>query len=104
MLTELSSWILLQFTDQKKRSSEAHGFQTHLLEAVVLITVGTVPAVPVAIGHHCVLVAKPAIHVGMDGLLSAIVCGKRNLKCIHICQTNRYVTVKSFCDSEVQCY
>lgn len=63
------------------------GFLTHLLEAVILITVWTVPAVPVAIGHHGVLVAKPAIHVGMDGLLSASVHEKRNLRCVQICQT-----------------
>lgn len=65
------------------------GFPTHLLEAVVLVTVWTVPAVPVAIGHHSVLVAKPAIHVGMDGLLSAIVHGKHTLRSDPIRQTGK---------------
>lgn len=45
-------------------------FMTHLLEAIVLITVRTVPAVPVPIRHHCVLITEPAVHIGMDGLLS----------------------------------
>lgn len=35
--------------------------QPHLLEAVVLLAVGTVPAVPVPIGHQRVLVAEPAV-------------------------------------------
>lgn len=45
-------------------------FKTHLLEAIILIAVGTVPAVPVPIGHHCVLITEPAVHICMDGLLS----------------------------------
>lgn len=50
---------------------------THLLKTVVLFTVGTVPAVPVPIGHHCILVTKPAVHICMSGLLSV---GKKKTK------------------------
>lgn len=40
-----------------------------LLEAVVLLAVGAVPAVSVPVGHHRVLVAEPAVHCHMCGLL-----------------------------------
>lgn len=40
----------------------------HLLEAVVLLTVGTVPAVAVPVGHYCVLVAEPAVDHGVRRL------------------------------------
>lgn len=43
--------------------------ETHLLEAIILVTVGTVPAVPVPIGYHCVLITEPAVHICMDRLL-----------------------------------
>lgn len=37
----------------------------HLLEAVVLLTVGAVPAVAVPVGHHRVLVAEPTVNDGV---------------------------------------
>lgn len=62
----------MKTTELRYAEKVSHGLQTHLLETVVLFTVGTVPAVSVPIGHYCVLVTEPAVHVGMDGLLSAI--------------------------------
>lgn len=41
------------------------GRGAHLLEAVVLLAVGAVPAVTVPVGHHCVLVAEPAVDDGV---------------------------------------
>lgn len=41
----------------------------YLLEAVVLLAVGAVPAVAIPIWHHRVLVAEPAVHCHVRGLL-----------------------------------
>lgn len=49
-------------------SPAAPGRGPHLLEAVVLLAVGAVPAVSVPVGHHRVMVAEPAIDDGMCGL------------------------------------
>lgn len=54
--------------------------KVYLLEAVVLVTVRTVPAVPVPIRHHCVLITEPAVDVGMGGLFPA------NTKIMDRCQ------------------
>lgn len=40
----------------------------YLLEPVVLLAVGAIPAVAIPIGHHCVLVAEPAVHSHVCGL------------------------------------
>lgn len=40
----------------------------YLLEAVVLLAVGAVPAVAVPVGHHGVLAAEPAVHCHVRGL------------------------------------
>lgn len=40
-----------------------------LLEAVVLLAVGAVPAVAVPVRHHRVLIAEPAVHRHVRGLL-----------------------------------
>lgn len=48
-------------------SSRVEG-HPHLLEAVVLLTVRTVPAVAVPVGHDCVLVAEPAVDNGVRRL------------------------------------
>ena len=37
----------------------------YLLEAVVLLAVGAVPAVAVPVGHHRVLVAEPTVNDGV---------------------------------------
>lgn len=44
--------------------------KTHLLEAIILVAVGTIPAVPVPIGYRCVLITEPAVHTCVDRLLS----------------------------------
>lgn len=54
----------------KNNSQGSCSFETYLLETIVLVTVGTVPAVPVPIGHHCVLITEPAVHICMGWLLS----------------------------------
>lgn len=46
-------------------------YNTYLLEAIVLVTIGAIPAVPVPIGHNCVLITEPAVNTCMGGLLSA---------------------------------
>ena len=56
--------------DAKKIIHRCSSFPTYLLKAIVLITIGTVPAVPVPVGHHRVLITEPAVHVCMGRLLS----------------------------------
>lgn len=41
----------------------------YLLEPIVLLTVGAVPAVAIPIWHYRVLIAEPAVHCHVCGLL-----------------------------------
>lgn len=41
----------------------------YLLEAIVLLTVGAIPAVAIPIWHYRVLIAEPAVHCHVCGLL-----------------------------------
>lgn len=55
---------------RRKLTHESNSFQTHLLKAIVLVTVWAVPAVPVPIGDDGVLVTEPAVHICVDRLFS----------------------------------
>lgn len=71
-------------------------YPTYLLEAIVLVTVGTVPAVPIPIGHHCVLITEPAVHGYMAWLLSVtahVVLSISIRSCWHISEVKLFPTV-----------
>lgn len=55
---------------KERNQHESNSFQTHLLKAIVLVTVWAVPAVPVPIGDHGVPITEPAVHICVDRLLS----------------------------------
>lgn len=57
-------------------------YNIYLLEAIVLVTIGAIPAVPVPIGHNCVLITEPAVNTCMGGLLS--VSNKVNPACYSV--------------------
>lgn len=52
----------------------------NLLEAIVLLTVGTIPAVPVPIWYSCILATEPAVHLHVGWLLPA----KKTYKLIRV--------------------
>lgn len=50
-------------------SHPSSNLSQYLLEPVVLLTVGTIPAVAIPIWHYRVLIAEPAVHCHVCGLL-----------------------------------